>query len=297
MDKGAHLAGFLLFDIVQRIEILYFAGESGGKPGGVELLDIVRSTLALQKRSPGGLECIAYRRNQTETGDDDATIQNQYSFRDRLDKWPASLGLTVRIAVTGSGSLRFVLIDIIVRVAHALNFFRILVRNFNAELFFEAHHQLDSVERVGAEVIDEPGIRRNFVFVDAKLVHDNLFYFLLNLWIGHSFLLLFIIVRQTFSLPMLVGTQTSVYLHTSRTDWYLCHSDDKPKFAGQAYPVIASRVVHRLALSSTFTQRRLRSIWRAKPLNTLPGPISIKVCTPCPIKNSTDSSQRTGCDT
>ncbi len=93
MDEGAHLAGFLLFDIVQRVEIFYFAGKSGGKPGSVELLDIVRSTLAFQKRGPGGLECIAYRRNQTETGNDDATIQSQDSFRDRLNKWLASLGL------------------------------------------------------------------------------------------------------------------------------------------------------------------------------------------------------------
>src|SRR5258706_9778944 len=89
MDKGAHLPGFLFFDIVQRIKIFYFAGESGGKPGSVELLDIVRSTLAFQKRGPGGLECIAYGRNQTETRNDDATIQSQDSFRDRLSKWLA----------------------------------------------------------------------------------------------------------------------------------------------------------------------------------------------------------------
>src|SRR5947208_14038373 len=68
VNEGAHLAGFLLFDVVERIEILYFAGEPGGKPVSIELFDIVRATLAFQQRSPGGLDCVAHRRNQTETG-------------------------------------------------------------------------------------------------------------------------------------------------------------------------------------------------------------------------------------
>ena len=92
VDEGAHLAGFLLFDVVERIEILYFTGKPGGKPVSIELLDIVRATLALQKRGPGGLECVTYRRNQTETGDDDATIQIQDSFCDRVNQWVPSRG-------------------------------------------------------------------------------------------------------------------------------------------------------------------------------------------------------------
>jgi len=80
-----------------------------------------------------------------------------------------------------------VLIDVVVRIAHALNLFRVLIGNLDAELFLETHDQFDGVERVSAKVVDEPGIRRNFIFVDAQLVYYDLFYFLLNVLIGHSF--------------------------------------------------------------------------------------------------------------
>src|SRR5712691_11636420 len=84
-------------------------------------------------------------------------------------------------------SLTLVLVDIVVRVAHALNFLSVLVRNLDSELFFETHYQFNRVQRVGAEIVDEAGVGRHLIFVHAKLVNDNLFYFLLNLLIGHSF--------------------------------------------------------------------------------------------------------------
>ena len=89
------------------------------------------------------------------------------------------------------------LIDVVVRIAHALNLFRILVGNLDAELFLETHDQFDGVELVSAEVVDETSIWRNFIFVDAQLVHYDLFYFLLNVLIGHSFCSSLVNVRQT----------------------------------------------------------------------------------------------------
>src|SRR5215470_11412824 len=83
--------------------------------------------------------------------------------------------------------LTLVLIDIVVRVAHALNLLRIFVGNLDSELFFKAHDQLDGVERIGAEVIDESRVWCYFILIHAELIDDNLFYFLLNLLIGHSF--------------------------------------------------------------------------------------------------------------
>src|SRR5215471_19244122 len=83
--------------------------------------------------------------------------------------------------------LTLVLIDIVVRVAHALDLLRVLVGNFDSELFFKAHDQLDGVERIGAQVINESRVGCYFILIHAELIDDNLFYFLLNLWIGHSF--------------------------------------------------------------------------------------------------------------
>jgi hypothetical protein len=77
-----------------------------------------------------------------------------------------------------------------------LNFLGVFVGNFDAEFLFETHHQLNRVQRVSTQVIDEPRVWRHFVFVNTKLVNDYLFYFLLNLLIGHSFAPL-LNVRQT----------------------------------------------------------------------------------------------------
>src|SRR6516164_5023322 len=44
------------------------------------------------------------------------------------------------------------------RVAHGLDLLGRVVGNFDAELFFERHHQFDRVEAVGAEIVDELGI-------------------------------------------------------------------------------------------------------------------------------------------
>src|SRR5437870_3028608 len=82
MNERAHLARFFFFNVVQRIEVLYFAGEAAGKPRGIELFDIVGTAAASQERCPGGLDGITYRRDQPKAGDDDATLQNQSSSRD-----------------------------------------------------------------------------------------------------------------------------------------------------------------------------------------------------------------------
>lgn len=45
--------------------------------------------------------------------------------------------------------------DMIDRVLHGQDFFGFLVGDFEPELLFHAHHQLDDVEGVGTQVIDE----------------------------------------------------------------------------------------------------------------------------------------------
>src|SRR5208337_2111187 len=53
----------------------------------------------------------------------------------------------------------------------------VLVGDFDVELLFQRHHQLDDVERVGAEVLYKRGLRSYFVGGHAQL----LAYFLANL--------------------------------------------------------------------------------------------------------------------
>src|SRR5687767_968327 len=45
--------------------------------------------------------------------------------------------------------------DVADGLAHSGDLLGVFVRNLDLELFFESHHQLDCIERIGAEVIDE----------------------------------------------------------------------------------------------------------------------------------------------
>src|SRR5712692_9920326 len=73
-----------------------------------------------------------------------------------------------------------VLADVINRITHALNFFGVFVRDLDIELFLEPHHKFNRIERVGAEVVNEPRVRSHFAFVYAELVDDYLFHSFLN---------------------------------------------------------------------------------------------------------------------
>src|SRR5438876_10632889 len=76
-------------------------------------------------------------------------------------------------------------VDVLDRFLHAGNLLGIFVRDLDAELFLERHHELDGVERIGAQVVDERGIRRDFFLVDAELLHDDALHF-----IGYSHIVL-----------------------------------------------------------------------------------------------------------
>ena len=63
--------------------------------------------------------------------------------------------------------------DVLNRLSHGLDFFRGVVGNRDVELFFQFHHQLDGVERIGAQIVDERCFGRDFFLVDAELLgHD-----------------------------------------------------------------------------------------------------------------------------
>src|SRR5437016_1057837 len=60
------------------------------------------------------------------------------------------------------------------------------MRPSHAELFFERHDELDSVERIGSQIFHERCFGRDLVGVDSELFDDDCFDPLLN---GHRFLL------------------------------------------------------------------------------------------------------------
>jgi hypothetical protein len=66
-----------------------------------------------------------------------------------------------------------VLLDVGDRLTHARDLLGVVVRNLDPELLLERHHELDDVERVGAEVVHERRIRRDFFLVDTELLHDD----------------------------------------------------------------------------------------------------------------------------
>src|SRR4051812_34824483 len=75
-------------------------------------------------------------------------------------------------------------LDVFDRFLHARDLLGIVVRDLDAEFLFEGHDQLDGVERVGAQIVHERGIRRHFLFVDSELLHDNALHLVCY---GHSF--------------------------------------------------------------------------------------------------------------
>ncbi len=74
----------------------------------------------------------------------------------------------------------FVLLDVIDGILDGLDLLGILVGNLEVERLFELHHQLDHVERVGAQVFLEAGARGHFGLVHLQLLDDDLLHFLFN---------------------------------------------------------------------------------------------------------------------
>src|SRR5438876_11732825 len=66
------------------------------------------------------------------------------------------------------------LLDVLLRVAHGLDSFRLFVRDFHPELFLKTHDELDKVERVSVEIVHERGLRLYVNLVDAELLDDDL---------------------------------------------------------------------------------------------------------------------------
>ena len=62
-------------------------------------------------------------------------------------------------AVRNNASALDVSLDVVDRLLDRRDLLSFFVRDFALELFFQRHHQLDGVERIGAQIVD--AVRRN----------------------------------------------------------------------------------------------------------------------------------------
>src|SRR5262245_52792302 len=70
--------------------------------------------------------------------------------------------------------LRFgVRLDVLDGFLDARDLLGVLVGDLDAELLFERHHELDGVERIGAQIVHKRGIRRHFLLIDSELLNDD----------------------------------------------------------------------------------------------------------------------------
>src|SRR5678815_5903708 len=95
--------------------------------------------------------------------------------------------MTTRLFKPGALLLSLgVCVDVIDRFLDAGDLLGVLVRNLDPELFLEGHHELHRVERVGAQVVHKRRIRRHFLFINAKLFHDDALHLVCNRHLSSS---------------------------------------------------------------------------------------------------------------
>src|SRR6266571_4885628 len=82
--------------------------------------------------------------------------------------------------LSGARACLFVALDVANDVLDGADLLRLLVRDLHVVLLLERHHQLHDVERVRAEILDEGGLRRDFLLAHAELLADDLLHLLLH---------------------------------------------------------------------------------------------------------------------
>ena len=100
---------------------------------------------------PGFSDGVSDRADDAQPGDDDS----------------AATALSVAYALG-------VRLDVVDGLLHGGDLLRLLVRDLGLELLLERHHQLDRVERVGAQVVDERRLVLDLGLVHAELLGDDL---------------------------------------------------------------------------------------------------------------------------
>ncbi|EAT08572.1 acyl carrier protein [Sphingomonas sp. SKA58] len=79
-------------------------------------------------------------------------------------------------------------VDIIDRILDGGDLLGSVVGDFDAEFFFERHHQLDDIKAVCAQIVDEAGILGHLFGFYAQMLDDDFLYAIRGLTHERSFL-------------------------------------------------------------------------------------------------------------
>src|SRR5579864_7396436 len=154
VDEAPHLLDFFFLDEVQWIEILDLGCDLAGKIAGVKAGDPADAALSSQQGFPHIFGGIPYTTDQPKACDYDPASQ-----------------LFARLGV---------LADVIDGVLYGADLLGILVRNLDIEGLFKGHDEFNGVQRIGTQVVYKRRARSDFALIHAQLLHNNLFYLLVN---------------------------------------------------------------------------------------------------------------------
>src|SRR5207244_6921325 len=135
-------------------EILDFCSDLAGKTGAIKMRNTGYAAFCGEQIAPDLFCSVPNRADQADASDYNATSQLLPAFR--------------------------VLPDVVNGILHSANLLRIFVGDFDLKSFFEGHYQLYGVQRIGAQVVHERGVWRDFAFVNSQLFYDELLYFFIN---------------------------------------------------------------------------------------------------------------------
>src|ERR1700733_2367268 len=171
LNKAPGFLQLFFLQPMQRVKIADFAGDAAIKGRGVKMGDGANAALAGQQIAPDFFGANAAAANQSNARNDNTTIQRELLLYGMGRRASALLALGV-------------FLDVIHGVFNRGDFFGVFIRNFNAEIFFKGHYQLDGVERIGAQVVHKGGGGSDFAFIHSDLLDDNFFHSFFDA--GHS---------------------------------------------------------------------------------------------------------------
>src|SRR5580700_348266 len=171
LNEAPGLLQLFFLEPIEWVEIADFTRDAAIERGGVKVRDRTDTALAGQQITPYFFGADTASANQTNARNDNSAVQREFLLygMGRGERGLLALG---------------VLFDVVHGIFYRGNFFGILVRDFDAEIFFKSHHQLDGVERVGAQIIHKGGGRSHFAFIHTELLDNDRLYAFFDA--GHS---------------------------------------------------------------------------------------------------------------
>ncbi len=77
--------------------------------------------------------------------------------------------------------------DIVDCSLNGIDLLSFLVRDIGLKFVLKSHNEFDGVQGISAQVIHKRCLRYHILGLNAKLVHNNVFYALLNITVTHFF--------------------------------------------------------------------------------------------------------------